>query len=219
MTAGELYVNNADIMSVQMTAIRQAHKDLTRERILDAAVELMAETLSIDVPTVDIAARAGVTERTVYRHFLSREALAEAVWPRVVARMQAQKTPDTAAELVQLPFNVFPTLDHSEALIRAAVYSDVARQVALQTNPARQASMLNCVDDALPHLDAAARRRRAALVLMASSAYGWAVLKDFGGLDGQEVAQAASEAVAILLGLQPAAGPSAASDNQDKNRT
>lgn len=193
-------------MSVTVTSIRQVHKDLTRERILQTAVELMAERMDTDIPISDIAVRSGVTERTIYRHFLSRDQLTRAVWPLVVARLQSRPAVHRAAELVELPHKVFPELTNSAALVRAAVYSDVARETSQETSPARQAAMLDCVRDALPDLDAAAQRRRAAIALALSSAYGWAVLQDFGGLDAAEAAEASSEAIAILLGLAPVAG-------------
>ncbi|CDO36597.1 putative transcriptional regulator protein, TetR family [Novosphingobium sp. KN65.2] len=191
-------------MTEQVTPIRQVHRDLTRERILEAAAELMAETMDIAVPTADIGARAGVAARTVYRHFPSRELLDQAVWPRVVARMQMQGNPVSVADLVQMPRRIFPNLDQREGLVRAALHSEVARQTSQLTNPSRQAAMLACSYEALPDLDDGTRRRRAAVLLSICSAQGWEALKDLGGLSGEEAGLAASEAIAVLLGLQSA---------------
>jgi AcrR family transcriptional regulator len=57
---------------------RAARQDATRQRIVDAAIELH-QTLGPAATTVtDVAARAGVGRVTVYRHFPTELALAEA---------------------------------------------------------------------------------------------------------------------------------------------
>jgi AcrR family transcriptional regulator len=51
----------------------------TREQILEAAMALSEETLTFAIGLADVAARAGVTVRTVLRHFGSRDGLFDAV--------------------------------------------------------------------------------------------------------------------------------------------
>lgn len=61
----------------------------SRTRILDAAQEIIRE-MGYETATVDaIAARAGLTRKTVYNHFTSKGAVADAV----VARSGAQAEP------------------------------------------------------------------------------------------------------------------------------
>jgi AcrR family transcriptional regulator len=62
----------------EMTA-RAASTDETRASILRAAFALSAEKLSTDIVLADVAARSGVTVKTILRHFGSREALFDAV--------------------------------------------------------------------------------------------------------------------------------------------
>lgn len=52
----------------------------TRETLLAAAGELLAEEGYPGMTTAAVARRAGVAEGTIYRHFASKEALAEAVF-------------------------------------------------------------------------------------------------------------------------------------------
>lgn len=52
----------------------------TREALMKAAAELMLEVGYADMTTGAVAKRAGVAEGTIYRHFPSKEALAEAVF-------------------------------------------------------------------------------------------------------------------------------------------
>jgi AcrR family transcriptional regulator len=57
-----------------------------REKLLEAAVELFAEA-GPDVPLEAVAERAGVGIGTLYRHFPTREALAEAAYRNEVCRL------------------------------------------------------------------------------------------------------------------------------------
>ena len=59
--------------------LRSAQRDLTRQRILDAAAELVAEghPAALSVPAV--AERSGVSVRTIYRRFPTKEALLDAI--------------------------------------------------------------------------------------------------------------------------------------------
>jgi AcrR family transcriptional regulator len=52
----------------------------TRETLMKAAMELMRELGYDEMTTAAVAKRAGVAEGTIYRHFPSKEALAEAVF-------------------------------------------------------------------------------------------------------------------------------------------
>lgn len=187
------------------TSLRDAYKDQTRERILDAAITEMADTESLTMKGV--ATRAGVTERTVFRHFATRDALIEAVWPRMQSRVSSQGFATTADGLIANPAKLFPEFDKEAGLVRASVYSPAGREVRLRANEQRQAAHLAAVAEARPDLDPAARRRLAAVCQLINSAYAWAVLKEFWDLDGEGAGQAASEALSILLD-RPTANPS-----------
>src|SRR5690242_9503893 len=51
----------------------------TRERILEAGFELFQERLTLSIGLADVADQAGVTVRTVLRHFGSREGFFDAL--------------------------------------------------------------------------------------------------------------------------------------------
>lgn len=211
LTLPDIDVSHADMNSPKQTSIRDEYKRMTRERILDAALELMADGGNA-LTIAAVAQQAGVTDRTVYRHFETREALLDAVWPRMQARVKSKGFPRTADALIQTPRALFPQFDEHRNLVLASVYSESGREVRLKSNDDRQAAMLACIDDALPGLPETTRRRRAAVAQLIDSAYAWAVMKDFWGFDGIEAGEAAAEAIAILLGRQ-------AHDNQDGKKT
>lgn len=191
-------------MTESRTSLRADHLEQTRARILDAAIAQMQDAPVESLTVAGVAKRAGVTERTVYRHFQTRDALLAAVWPRMQSLVGSRGFPQTAADLVATPRRLFPAFDRQEGPVRASVYSEAGREVRLRANDARQAAMLACVRDALPELDEKAAYMRAAAVQLLNSAFAWSAMRDFWNLDGEAAGDAAAEAISILLGLSPA---------------
>jgi len=187
-----------------MTSLRADHVEQTRARILDAAIAQMSDAPVESLTVASVAKRAGTTERTIYRHFQTRDALLAAVWPRMQSLVGSRGFPQTAADLVATPRRLFPAFDSQEGPVRASVYSEAGREVRLRANDERKAAMLACVRDALPELDEKAAHLRAAAVQLLNSAFAWSAMRDFWDLDGRAAGEAAAEAIAILLGLSPA---------------
>jgi AcrR family transcriptional regulator len=63
--------------------LRQEQVRKTRDLILDALTELLADRRSDEITTREIAAHAGVSQPTVYRHFPDRTALLAGLTARV----------------------------------------------------------------------------------------------------------------------------------------
>jgi AcrR family transcriptional regulator len=186
----------------QALPIREAHRDLTQGRILDAAIELLrhADLESLTMSTV--AAQAGVTERTVYRHFATRDELLAAVWPALQERVKSRGFPLTAKALVAQPLSIFKNFDTEEGAVRASAFSNAGRELRLSVNKRRSAAIRACVLDAKPKLKEPELTRLCAVVQLLNSAYAWAVMKDFWDLDAAESGRAASEAIAALLDVK-----------------
>ncbi len=59
-------------------SIRTAQKLVTRQRILDAVLDLVAEGELTEVTVPDVARRSGASVATIYRYFPSKDVLFEA---------------------------------------------------------------------------------------------------------------------------------------------
>jgi AcrR family transcriptional regulator len=129
---------------------RRAQADETRDRIVTAGAELVRESSIRDwrgVTIRGVAERAGVHERTVYRHFGDEQALRTAV----MAHLEAQAGIDLAS-------------------LRLDDVADVAGRiadVAARARPARRRAS----DPTL--YDAARRQHEALLTAVAGEAPGW----------------------------------------------
>jgi AcrR family transcriptional regulator len=190
--------------SSTLTSLREEYKEQTRVRIVESAIDLVGESGEEPLTIAAVAARAGVTERTVYRHFESRDALIRAVWRRMQSKVASEGFPRTADALLQSPRKLFPRFDAAGKLIRASIHSPAGLDIRMHSNAERTAAILASVHNALPELDEDALRRRAAIAQLINSAQGWDVLTRFWGMSGEEAGEAAAEALAILLGKRTA---------------
>jgi AcrR family transcriptional regulator len=197
--------------------LREAHKDLTRGRILEAALRLLKAGAADSLTIAGVAAEAGVTERTIYRHFATREDLIGAVWEKVNEDIPGPLVPKTPEELIAQPRHTFPQFDVDEALVRAVITTRQGQEMRLSVNDVRQAAVRKAVRMARPDLEEPHFTRLCAVVQLLDSASCWVVLKDFWGLDGGEAGKAASQAIAVLLKAAPDFVPARDEDEEDKS--
>lgn len=87
------------------SAVRDEAKEATRARILDALVRVVLDDGVHAFSVATVAARAGISHRTVYRHFPSREELLEALSDEIDT-----SGPPAAAEARRKPL-----IDHARA--------------------------------------------------------------------------------------------------------
>ncbi|HEY4460666.1 MAG TPA: helix-turn-helix domain-containing protein [Pseudonocardiaceae bacterium] len=85
-------------MSAERPSVREEQKKLTRERLLDAAVEVFAQRSALDVNMDDIAKAAGVARATVYAHFTKKSDMVLAL-----AQRQYEQADEVYSELATIP--------------------------------------------------------------------------------------------------------------------
>ncbi len=191
---------NAPIVSKSYdNRLRTEQAEATAERILDAVAALFATDPEAAFSFDEVAARAGVSRRTVFRHFNDKEALLDAFWRRTNDSFGVAVWPADEADLGRLAPRVFAALDGQEALVRASGNSAMGREVRLRGNDERQAAFLGALADATRGLDDLARRQIAAVVHLLSSVAAWQTMKDHWGLTGGEAGAASAWAITALV--------------------
>lgn len=97
---------------------RRAKAEHTRDRILAAAADVIAEGGSLDVSLPAVAAMADVSQPTLFRHFPSKQALFAALAELQFRTLTSGVAPTTVEELHwQLP-TVFTRAAEMEPLVR-----------------------------------------------------------------------------------------------------
>lgn len=180
--------------------LRDAQAAATGERIVDAALELMVE--GGDPTMAQVAERAGVAVRTLYRHFPDRDALGAAIGRRFDSRVRTDGSSPPPADLDEL----LERLHHAgraifahEAEHRASLVSPAALESRKATAARRLAWLRHPISDLLDELDDADGARLVALLRVLNSAGSLFTMVDYAELDEDDAVEAAAWAVRTLV--------------------
>jgi len=179
--------------------LRAEQKEATRRRILDAAGRLMENRGLEEFSFAEIAAEAGVKERTVYRHFPSKGALIAGLCEWYQQRVRYGDFARTEADLLAKPTQMFPALDANERLARALWSSPQGREFRLSNVEERKDGIKVAIADAVRGLPPRQARWVAAVVHVLLSSATWQTMKDYWAMSGEEAGKASSMAIELLL--------------------
>lgn len=187
------------------------------ERTRDAVVRALEALIEEGDPSPsagDIAARAGISVRSVYVHFASVDDLHLAVTERATGRILAMLWPiDPEAPLPQRIGDLVrqrARINEEIGPLRrsAAIHAVRSPALAEARAAARRASadqIHRVFATELAGLERDERARRAAVVDMVVSGEAWDVLRGAGGLDPADAATSVRDTVATLLTAGPTA--------------
>ena len=181
--------------------LRARQKEQTRVLILAAVATILQGADLSTVTIAEVARVAEVTERTVYRHFPTRDDLLTAFW-----KWQLEKSggatvidPETVEDLMTNIKRLFTSLDADEGVIRAVLSSAEGRDVRKIANRARQEHMLHFVTRLNPDLPERDRHSIASGIVSVCSVPSWLFMRDNCGYDGRRAGEAAALAVRLIL--------------------
>ncbi len=181
---------------------REKAKQETRQRILDAVVAVILEDGVHEFTMENVAAKAGVTHRTVYRHFATREELLEGLsgsidliaGPGVVA-----PTPTSTDHLVALIEPVYEEFGKHRRKLEAAVISSVALRFLGSGRKRRMVAVRQLIEDAYPNLDPVEIEEATAMINVAASSMTWFFLTTEQRLANHRAARAVTWALRTLF--------------------
>lgn len=212
-------MNSETLTSGYESPLRDAQKEETRRRIVDAAGQLMADASLGGLSYAAIAREAGVQERTVYRHFPTKDDLIDALWGWLDPSIGFQSFPQTEDELVAFPPRVFPAFDDNENMMRAMWTTPQGREFRLKVNERRQAAIRRSVSDATKDLPAEEAAAITAAAQLLYSGAAWLTMKDYWGFSGAQSGEASAFVLKLLLDAarQRAAETKGAAGQRDKD--
>lgn len=163
---------------------------------MDAFVKVVRDQ-GLNFTIQDVADRAGLAARTVYRHFESREALIESIsewWPRWRAAYDLRE-PETLDEFPAYIEQIFRDSRHMPDRIRAVSMARLVRGEQTDTSRERNARRRRLFEEGLPHLTPAEIDRAFTAARALGSWIGVYVFTAHFGLSGEEAGQAVREAL------------------------
>lgn len=183
--------------------LREEQAERTRERILDALVEVLADGVeSLSMPAV--ANRAGVSVGTVYRHFGDKAGLLEALYPHAGKRtgIEVDSIPRTLDEVDDVVRRVFQHFDDTDDLMRAAFASRIGREVRIGQTAERLEGMRQTFRATNPNISSDELEHLARLTFILTTSDVYMQWKDRLGLDPGEVADEVMWALrAVIRGV------------------
>lgn len=204
--AGGLTARRVRVISYDMSRERPAG---TEERILAALVDVLVEGGLPGFSVQQVADRAGVSHRTVYRYFPTRESLLAGLTEWVDARMAARggvTAPASAAEIPAAARTNFALFSRDARAVEAAVRFGVGAALetpgrALRTESLRELIVRELERDPERGLEPSRNADAAlgaAVVRHLVGSRTWLALREI-GLGDDEAGRAVAWAAAVLL--------------------
>ncbi len=171
--------------------LRERHAQQTRDLILDAVTELLEFHRIDEVSTREIAQSAGVSERTVYRHFPDRDALLTGLTGRLLRFLGQGPDPmhsriDTIDGLKAAAVQLMAGLEKFHVAARAeALFNADPRRFSPDTR-ANSMHFPVVIDAILPELGDRDRLRLTAVIRCLLSAQAWLRMREEFGVTGDE---------------------------------
>jgi AcrR family transcriptional regulator len=181
--------------------LRAEQQEQTRVRILEAVATELEHGAVEELSFASIAARARVAERTVYRHFPTRENLMDAFWQWWIAGPfgVAPDVPVSHDELPALIARIYNAFDAHEQVSRAFVFSRTGREIRNRSRASRLKMIATTVDPVVRRLSPEERRLALAVFQMIYSINTWQTLRDLCKLSGEETTTAAAWLARLLI--------------------
>jgi len=149
----------------------------------------------------DLEASRGITMRTIFRHFPTREELLSTFWKWQLEQTGGQTIlgPASLESLLETIKEFFESLDSEENLIRAVISSPEGREIRKEANRIRLEKMLEFVKTIVPELSKRERHSMASGIVSVSSILSWLFMRDNCGYDGKRAGEAAALNVQLII--------------------
>ena len=188
------------------SSLRADLAEETRRRILDAAIAQLADESVAGLTIPNVARRAGVAVRTVYRYFPTKDELLQAAGGEFDERVGFREFADAIEKLGPQLRELYTRFSNEEPSVRAALESRAGREVRSRVRPDRMSTLERTLEPLLEGLDTEERKQTVALVYLFFSAQTWRLFLDYAGMTSDEAAETATGGLtAVLDSLERAA--------------
>jgi AcrR family transcriptional regulator len=175
----------------EMTA-RAAAAEETRHRILSSTAALSAQKLTLEIVLADVAERAGVTTKTILRHFGSREGLFDAA----IEFNRGEIERERVAPVGDISAAITTVVDHYEErgdwvtrMLEQEHSDDRARSVVEIGRLVHREWVVTTFRPQLDPVPVVDREAAVDLLVLATDVYAWKLLRRDRGLERTDTEQ------------------------------
>lgn len=180
-------------------SLREQHAETTRVRILSAVAELLERGEADELTVPDVAAASGVSLRTIYRYYPTREELLEAAGRYIGDELLRHPYPrdlDEVADLYEAGCRDFAA---RPGLVRALALSQLGRSVRGYRRRERLAAIRKAVRRDVGALPDRELRQAEAVLAYLHNMLAFTTLHEESGLSGEETGEAVGWAIRTLV--------------------
>jgi AcrR family transcriptional regulator len=177
--------------------LRESQLQITRKRILESMARLVTESGAFSVTHSSIASVALVSERTIYRHYPTKDQLWDDFLLWVSERVGLEELPQNEGQLIAAISTMFQRFDEHEELLRQCLEANAWSEIWMRGRKGWKESVENAVLSAAEQADRRKAAQIGAMVQLLFSGISWKTIKDHWALSTEE----ATEAVEFTLKL------------------
>jgi AcrR family transcriptional regulator len=180
-------------------SLREQHAMATRERILGAVADLLelGDTEELTVPAV--AAASGVSLRTIYRYYATREELLEAAGRWIGDELLKHPYPHDLDQVADLYEQGARDFDERPGLVRALAFSQLGRQVRGYRRRERLEAIGRSLRAELTALSEPELQQAEAVLAYLHNMLAYTALREESGLSGPHIGEAIGWAIRTLI--------------------
>ena len=199
-------------------SLRERQAAVIRDAILEALADRLDHDDPDDIAMPQVAAEAGISLRTLYRYFPTREAMFDAVGDHVVARLGLPRDIEGADDIAPVFLESARRGAQSPRLMRALLWTRLGRRARSSHRRRRVESIVAALGEVTSHLSADEARRRAGAIVYLCSLSAWITVSEECGLSAEDARRGIAWAIDTLVGAlrqeNQAAGDQAAGERQ-----
>lgn len=185
-------------MSSNLSLVER-HTDATQKLILASAIELLEQSSVSQLTVRATAKQAGMSERTIFRYYASRDEFLDAVAVEVIRLLQTPPIPQTIEELLDYPKVLYSRFEEKVALTRAALHTEMFKRLRDSIANERWQAVRTLIDTHAPHRSDPERKIAAANVRYYLAATTWHYYRFYFGFTTEETINSAQSAVRLTI--------------------
>jgi AcrR family transcriptional regulator len=187
------------MMHVMTISLRDRNAAATRERILAAVADLLERGEAEELTMPGVAEASGISLRTIYRYYPTREELMEAAGRWIGDELLKHPYPRDLDEVADLFEAGCPDFDERPGLVRAMALSQLGQSVRGYRRRERAEAIERALREEFPDLDEDELLRASAVLSYLHNILAYTTLREENGLSGEEIGTAIGWAIRTLI--------------------
>jgi AcrR family transcriptional regulator len=179
--------------------LREQNAAATRERILSAVASLIERGDADELTVPEVAEASGISLRTVYRYYPTRDELLEAAGRWIGSELMGHAYPETLDEVAETYRLGIAEFAERPGLVRALALSQLGRKVRGYRRRERLAAIRKVLEAEIPGLTEEELRRAEAVLAYLHNMLAFTTMHEENNLTAEQIGEAVAWAIRTLV--------------------